>query len=366
MSVKKRGKRWYFDFKVAGARFREVIPGARTKWQAEQAETKARDEVFEGRIGIRQLGKQLLSQFVADTYVPWAKANKRTWRNDEIIANQWAEKFKGKILREISPLAIEKVKRERAESITRRGTTRSPASVNLELAVLSRIFALAVELEVAATNPCRKVRKLRVDNQRNRYLSADEETRLFMQLTGRRKHLAPLVALAIGTGMRRGELLSLRWPDVDFQRGVIHVRVTKTNHDRQVPMSHQVRQLLLEHRKGHTGELVFTSRRKALKAKGLGLVDVKKGFAAALADAGIADFHFHDLRHTFATRVGDAGHNSRTIARLLGHASTAMTDRYTHATDSALRSAVECAGESWAQGGTQTAEKPPKRVAVNG
>jgi site-specific recombinase XerD len=165
-------------FKVAGARFREVIPGARTKWQAEQAETAARDDVFEGRLGVRQLGKQLLSEFVAETFVPWSKANKRTWRNDEIIANQWAERFRGKTLREISPLAIEKVKRDRAQSITRRGTTRSPASVNIELAVLSRIFALALELEAAHANPCRKVRKLRVDNKRNRYLSADEETLL--------------------------------------------------------------------------------------------------------------------------------------------------------------------------------------------
>ena len=82
------------------------------------------------------------------------------------------------------PWQFEKWKRDRAQSITRRGTTRSPASVSMELAVLSRIFALAVELEQAASNPCRKVRKLRVDNQRNRYLSADEETRLMAQLKG--------------------------------------------------------------------------------------------------------------------------------------------------------------------------------------
>lgn len=356
MSVKKRGKRWYFDFKVAGARYREVIPGARTKWQAEQAETQARDEVFEGRLGVRQLGKQLFSEFVAETFVPWSKANKRTWRNDEIIANQWAEKFRGKTLREISPLAIEKVKRDRAQSITRRGTTRSPASVNMELAVLSRIFSLALELEAASTNPCRKVRKLRVDNQRRRYLSADEETRLMAQLTKRRKHLKPIVLLALGTGMRRGELLSLCWQQVDFQRGVIHVVNTKSAHDRIVPMSQQVRELLLDHRRGAKGQWVFVTKKTKRP-----IVDVKKAFRAACDAAGIADFHFHDLRHTFATRVGDAGHSSRAIAALLGHSNTIMTDRYTHATDTALRSAVE----SGSQGGSQTAKEPLTRVAVN-
>jgi integrase len=360
MSVKKRGRRWYFDFKVAGGRYREVIPGARTKLQAEAAERVARDEVFEGRLGIRQLGKQLLSEFVAETFVPWSKANKRTWRNDEIIANQWAEKFRGKTLREISPLAIEKVKRERAESITRRGTTRSPSSVNIELAVLSGIFSLALELEAASSNPCRKVRRLRVDNKRNRYLSADEESRLFMQLTGRRMHLKPIVMLALGTGMRRGELLRLRWQNVDFQRGVIYVvnaKGIKAGKDRTVPMSSHVREVLLTHRRGGSkGEWVFTTKKTKRP-----IVDVKKGFRAACDDAGIADFHFHDLRHTFATRVGDAGHSSRAIAALLGHANTIMTDRYTHATDSALRAAVE----SGSQGGTQTTKTPLERVAVN-
>jgi hypothetical protein len=109
--------------------------------------------VFEGRLGVRQLGKQLLSEFVAETFVPWSKANKRTWRNDEIIANQWAERFRGKTLREISPLAIEKVKRDRAQSITRRGTTRSPASVNIELAVLSRIFSARPRARGSACKP---------------------------------------------------------------------------------------------------------------------------------------------------------------------------------------------------------------------
>ena len=192
MTVKKRGGRWYFDFQIRGARYREAIPEARTKFQAEQAETKARDQVFQGTYGTSQLGNHDFCQFVSETYLPWAKANKRTWRNDEIIANQWSEIFRGKMLREVSPLAIEKWKRDRAQSITRRGTTRSPASVNMELAVLSRIFALAVELEQAASNPCRKVRKLRVDNQRNRYLSTDEETRLMATTQRQMQALVPV------------------------------------------------------------------------------------------------------------------------------------------------------------------------------
>ncbi|HXC69757.1 MAG TPA: hypothetical protein VN644_07265, partial [Pyrinomonadaceae bacterium] len=95
MTVKKRGGRWDFDFQIRGARYREAIPEARTKFHAKQAETKARDQVFQGTYGTSQLGNQDFDQLVTETYLPWAKANKRTWRNDEIIANQWAETFKG-------------------------------------------------------------------------------------------------------------------------------------------------------------------------------------------------------------------------------------------------------------------------------
>lgn len=354
MTVRKRGKIWWFDFQLHGKRYRKAIRGAANKYQAEQVETKAKREAFEGVHGLAKLGTQLLSEFVSETYLPWARANKRSWRTDECLANLWSERFRGKTLREVSPLAIEKHKRDRAQSITRRGTTRSAASVNMELAVLSRIFALAIDLEqAAAVNPCRKVRKLRLDNQRNRYLSAAEETALMAQLTGRRKHLQPIVALALGTGMRRGELLGLKWAQVDFARGVIYVTQTKTARDRQVPMSQQVREVLLSQRalsrRAGQGERVFT------------VGDVKRGFRAACNAAGIADFHFHDLRHTFATRLGDAGCTATTIAALLGHSNTQMTARYTHATDDAMRAAVECAGQSV----SQTAKQPPALAAVN-
>jgi integrase len=362
MTVRKRGGHWHLDFTIKKVRYREAIPEARTKWQAEQAETKARDRVFEGTHGTPQLGTVSLSEFVSETYLPWAEANKRSWRTDEYIANWWVEAFSGKTLREVSPLAIEKHKRDRAQSITKLGTVRSPASVNMELAVLSRIFSLAIDLEVAAINPCRKVRKLRTDNKRTRYLSEDEEMRLLGNLTGRRKHLRPIVMLALGTGMRRGELLSLRWPQVDFPRGVIHVTHTKTAKDRMMPMSQRVRELLLKMHRGRKGEHVFASRLK----KGRALVEIKRAFRAACDDAGIADFHFHDLRHTFATRVGDAGHNSRTIADLLGHSNTLQSDQYTHATDQALRAAVECAGKKPVTYRSQTQKQPLTRVAVNG
>ena len=185
------------------------------------------------------------------------------------------------------------------------------------------------------------------------------------QLKGRRRHLYPLVALALGTGMRRGELLNLSWRHVDFLRGVIHVVNTKTARDRIIPMSQSVRQVLIEQRETQKGDLVFASRRIAKRRAGEGLVDVKKAFTVACSEAGIADFHFHDLRHTFATRLGDAGCNVTTIARLLGHSNIQMSMRYTHASDDTLRNAVEYAQNGRVTNMSQIREKPLTRVALN-
>src|SRR5882672_5352803 len=89
MSVHKRGKKgthWYYYFRVRKVRYRGVLPEARTKWEAEQAESKIRQEVYEGRFGLVQSGTMKLSAFIEEIYMPWAKANKRSWKGDECYA----------------------------------------------------------------------------------------------------------------------------------------------------------------------------------------------------------------------------------------------------------------------------------------
>lgn len=346
MAVRKRKGHWHFDFQIKGVRYREAIPLARNKWQAEQAEVQARLRVYEGTYG-KQLGTQLFEDFVGNpdaehdrfdegTYLEWAKINKKSWRHDRFRVRALLAAFKGKTLAEVSPLAIEKYKRDRLNSKTIRGTDRSAASVNRELELLSRIFSLAFETGIVETNPCARVRKLRIDNQRNRYLSADEESRLMAQFKDRRAHLKPLVIVALGTGMRRGELSALRWKQVDFARNVILVTKTKTAKDRTMPMSSEVRSELLALRRESKSDYVFAGSKP-----GKPIVEIKRSFRGACDDAGLSDFRFHDLRHTFATRLGDNGCNVTTIAALMGHSNIQMSARYTHAGDDAKRAAVE-------------------------
>ncbi|HYG10921.1 MAG TPA: site-specific integrase, partial [Pyrinomonadaceae bacterium] len=225
--------------------------------------------------------------------------------------------FRGKTLAQVSPLLIEKFKSERRKSITARGGTRSPASVNRELELLSRIFTMAMKQKLVDKNPCREVQLLTMDNKRTRYLTDEEEPLLLAQLTGTRAHLRAPVLLALGTGMRRGDLFNLRWSQVDFQAGMVYVPNAKTGKSYPVPMSKEVRKVLLELRaKAKGAELVFTSGKT-----GRAYNDLKKGFAAACSAAGLPHLRWHDLRHTFGTRIAEAGYAEATIADLMGHAS---------------------------------------------
>jgi integrase len=335
MPVKKIGKRWYYDFRIRTVRYRGVIPEAMTKAQAEKAEAKIRLEIYEGKFGA-EASNTRFSDFVEKVFLPWSRSNKRTFRDDVLNGRVLCGYFGSKSFIQISPLLIEKFKGERRDSMTRYGRQRRPATVNRELATLSRIFSLAIDNGVLVSNPCRKVRKLREDNERTRYLTWEEEQKLMAALTGLRQHIIPIVRMAIHTGMRRGELLNLRWQYIDFARGIIHVTNTKTNRNRDVPMNSEVREILLGLQCGLCEGYVFKNPKTGEK-----LNDIKKAFNSAVREAGITDFKFHDLRHTAGTRLADAGADAFTIAEVLGHGSLQMTKRYTHATDERKRRAVE-------------------------
>ena len=205
MSVFKRGNKWQYDFWVDGKRYRGAIPEARVKAQAERAEVTIRDSVYEGIYG-KSVDAPKLRDFIAETFLPWAKANKRTWVHDKFRSRPLIKAMGNKTMDEILPILIEKYKRDRRLSKTVRGTERAPSTVNRELELLSKIFSLAIDQGLTIHNPCQKVKRFREDNERNRYLSDEEEPRLLSALTGPRASLRPLVVLAIHTGMRRGEL----------------------------------------------------------------------------------------------------------------------------------------------------------------
>src|SRR4051812_8722122 len=158
-------KRWYYDFMIRGRRYRGAIPEARTQEEAEKAETLIRLSVYEGTYG-KSTGAELFSKVVEEVFLPYSRLNKRSHEHDAFRARALVGHFRGKALRDITPRMIEQYKEARLKTKSNRGGFYSPATVNRELAVLSKIFALAVDNGLVAENPCLKVKKLEVDNER--------------------------------------------------------------------------------------------------------------------------------------------------------------------------------------------------------
>lgn len=330
MAVRKRGEVWYTDFQINGRRHREALPQAKNKEEAKRLEAEKKQAVYEGRHASRR--ELTFGEFVASVYLPWSADNKRSHQSDLWRSRVLVEHFGDTHLSEIVPFAIEQFKVRRREGTTTRGSRRSAASVNREFELLSRVLSMAVDHAHIAENPCRKVRKYRLDNQRTRYLSRAEEARLLAALAGSKPYLRDMVVIALHTGMRRGEIRSLAWRNVDLEQGLIFVTLTKTFKNRTVPVNDAVREVLRcvpRADAGDADELLFE-------------VDwIEKSWRKACEAAGLRDLRFHDLRHTFATRLAEAGADAFTIASLLGHSSIQMAARYTHATDAGRRAAVE-------------------------
>lgn len=139
--------------------------------------------------------------------------------------------------------------------------------------------------------------------------------------------LRPICIVALHTGMRKGEILSLKWTQVDLFGRTVHVVEGKTEQSRRfIPMNDTLHNLFLALWRKRRGQLVFPSPR----VSGQKIVDHKKGFAKAVRLADIAHIRFHDLRHTFATRLLRLGVDLVTVQKLLGHSKITTTARYAH------------------------------------
>jgi integrase len=335
---------WWIEFSLRGNYVHESIPGARTQAQAERAENKRREEIYEGKYNPV---KKLFSEFVDEIFLPWSTANKRSYREDDQRSVTLKAFFGEKHLRDIKPMMIEKFKRERLATPTKHDTEerprpRTPASVNRDLACLSKILSMAFDNELIDSNPMRRVRLLKENGSRERFITADEEVKLFAKLTGRRDHIRSVVTVALNTGMRRGEILDLQWEHVNFIARTIFIARSKTGKTRTIPMNDIVfEELKALKQDAGTRDFVFS-----VSKTGVNIDSIKTGWRNACAAAGLVDLRFHDTRHTFATRLRANGVHEWDIRDLLGHTTTRMTSVYTHQTPANLRQAVTTLGQS--------------------
>jgi len=217
--------------------------------------------------------------------------------------------------------------------------TRTPATIRAYLCALSHVLAIAsTEWNWLDSSPMPKVRKPKLPRGRVRFLSDEERTHLLTACRGSHNpYLYTVVVLALSTGARRGELLTLRWSDVDLKRKMLTFRETKNGETRSVPLAGNGFAVLAQHAKVRrlNTALVFPDH------TGTRPLGIRGAFDNAVERAGIADFHFHDLRHSFASYLAMNGASLLEIAEVLGHKTLNMVKRYAHLSEAHTRGVVE-------------------------
>jgi integrase len=230
------------------------------------------------------------------------------------------------------------------DRLHRKISATAPYQANRCVSVLSKMFALSIRWHMRADNPCRDVGRNR-EPARERYLSSDELARLLAALDGHRdQRVASVFRLALLTGARRGEILSMRWPDVDLTAGTWAKGrdQTKTKQRPTLPLSAPARAVLADLLKDDPDAdgFIFPAGRGASGP----MRTVEKPWKAICKAAKLDGIRVHDLRHSYASQLASSGVPLYTIGKLLGHKKSGSTARYSHLTDDALRQATERAG----------------------
>jgi integrase len=319
MGVYQRGDNWYIDFTFKGQRVRESIGPSRKN--AQKVIDKRKTEIIENKyLDIRKDPDPVTFHEFCKQYVQWAKANKKatTCAKDISIMRYLDKEFEGKCLHEITAWQIEKYKVKRMERL-------KPASVNRDLALIKHLFSKAVEWKKIKENPAKIVKRMKGEGRRLRYLMPDEIQILLSNCDGLLWGLLkPLVTVALHTGARQGELRDLKYSEVNFDLGMITLLDTKNGERRDIPMNETVRSTLqaLERK----SDFVFP----CTNGNGLNHARIHIAFHEALKGSKIEDFHWHDLRHCFASTLVMAGVELNDVRELLGHKTMEMTLRYAH------------------------------------
>jgi integrase len=322
MAVFKRNGAFYIDYYVGPRRIRERV--GPTKGDAHKALAVRQAQIVQGKFGFgpnaQAKGNVAFKEF-AERYGKLVSIHKRSYAS-EVYRLQTLNGFFGKYrLGDLRAEDAEKFKMERCKTV-------QPATVNRELGNLKNMMAVACKWSILERNPFAGVKLLHVPQKPERVLSGAEEVALLAACDKvRAPHLRPIIILALNTGMRKGEILSLEWPQVDPDQRMIRVLNSKSEAgQRSIPMNGAVHSLLSTLPRHRGTPLVFPSHRNP----GQRMRDHKVGFLKAVRLAGIPHIRFHDLRHTFATRLVRAGADIITVQRLLGHAKISMTARYAH------------------------------------
>ncbi len=351
--TKRKGIYWidYYFRDDAGRQHRKREAVGACRKLAEELLKKRLAEVAEQRFFPER--KKVLVKFsdARDSFIEWSKSNVGALSQVRyrISMDNLNAAFGHLHLNEVTPALAEKFKATRLKEVM-------PATVNRDLATLKHLYNLILKgrlLPDATIDPLlpARISLLRENNKRLRYLSEREFDELLLacdRLHVKRRpitdihavEMKPLIIAAVHTGMRRGELLNLKWCDIDLDGRVITIHEAKCGSARHVPINGDLHETLKAMGHRIDSSYVF-AHREHVRYTGRRFKDIKLSWEAVVKEAGIVNFHFHDLRHTCASWLVQRGVPLKTVQEILGHKSFQTTLRYAHLAPELRIDAVE-------------------------
>lgn len=331
---------WWVQYFAGGHRRREKVGGRQAAINRYQ---QRKSEAREGRLPTPQ--RSVAFDTFVEEYLEGEKLRLRAYSEYERHGRVWTERFGSRSLRSIIPLDVQSWATRRREQV-------EPATVNRELSFLRRVFNVALANELVERNPVRLVKLFREPSGRVRYLSEEEEAGLQAQLDSVKWRI---VTFAMNTGLRQAEQFHLRWENVNLSTRVLTIPRSKHGGARHVPLNDSAMRVLRVLPSRFKGGFVFPSRSGKTPINATNFR--QRVFNPAVAAAGIENFRWHDLRHTFASRLTMAGIDLNTIRELMGHKTLAMTLRYAHLSPKHLHAAVKQLDSSGTSGGSTAGHK---------
>jgi integrase len=300
-----------------------------SKTVAKKKEQRFRNEIASGKHESKQ--KNVLFERLVEQHLEYSKVNKRhkSFLRDITSTNALLAFFKGKLLAEAHPFLIEKYKKKRLETVM-------PATVNRELACLKNMYTKAKSWKLAKENPVKEVKMLKEEPKDVTILSPEKEMELLPEL--RLNYARAMVVTALNTGMREREIFDLLKENVDCKSRMIHVTRTKNWEIRDIPMNEPLTRMLKEAIEASPDDspYVFPNPKT-----GKPYTSIKTTFTKAVKRVGLEGFRFHDLRHTWCSRMCELGVDEATIMELGGWKTRSMINRYAHPSMQHKREALE-------------------------
>jgi integrase len=327
----KRGSVWWMNFVYKEKHYRKSSETGDRKL-AQRIYYKVKGQVAEGKwFDVSEEEERTFNNLMERYMEEHSKPKKKSWLRDEISISHLNPFFGSSTLQEISPDMISRYKTKRYTENAK------PATINRELALAKHAFNLGLkEWGWCKTNPFSMVKMEKENNARDRILAYEEEERLLNVCP---EWLKDLVTFALHTGARMGEILELTWKDIDLFRRVVVIRQGKTGQTKTIPLTTTALEILKAKAKVRHlhSNLVFPSQ----SGTRISNRNLERAFTGALNKAKVEGLRFHDLRHTFASRLAMAGKDLYLIQRLLGHREPRMVQRYAHHSIESLRNGIE-------------------------